>query len=128
MDVDRHLDYLTATCGAALRRSPFFMALRGPCSGGRSSTSVTSRSWEAFTFRRKTARVILPALNVGSFTLADELGHRSQRLPSARKRPEFNNGLERGERKVKTADGLNVASSSQASGLEAGMAEITFGA
>ena len=44
---------------------------RGQCSGGRSSTSVTSRSGDAFTFRRKTAEVILPALNVGSFTAAD---------------------------------------------------------
>ena len=78
---------------------------------------------DAFTFRRKTARVILPALNAVSFSLADELIRRSQRLPSARKRPEFNNGLDSSGRKVKTADGLNVASSSQASGLEAGRAE-----
>ena len=98
---------ICSTCRAALRRGPFFMALRGPCSGGRSSTSVTPRSGDAFTFRRKTARVILPALNAVSFSLADELNRRSQRLPSARKRPEFNNGLDSSGRKAKTADGLN---------------------
>ena len=52
------------------------MALRGPCSGERSSTSVTSRSGDAFTFRRKTARVKAMELDEASSSHDNGLGGR----------------------------------------------------
>ena len=71
------------TLRAALRRGPFFIALRGPCSGGRSSTFVTPRSGDDFTFRRKTAKVEAMELDEASSSHDNGLGGRSRRLPSA---------------------------------------------